>query len=126
MAVGEEALLKLAAWVVALEGNASLSGTVVGLEVVNEPGLGFGGVQPDIERLLTDVVPTLQALLAAGSVSANVTVNFIGPNDVKAGAWLAAQVKSGLFDPARLLVDFHDYYNWVRARAQPPKAARAS
>ena len=117
MAVGEEALLKLAAWVVALEGNASLSGTVVGLEVVNEPGLGFGGVQPDIERLLTDVVPTLQALLAAGSVSANVTVNFIGPNDVQAGAWLAAQVKSGLFDPSRLLVDFHDYYNWVRARA---------
>jgi hypothetical protein len=36
---------------------------------------------------------------------------------VQAGAWLAAQVKSGLFDPSRLLVDFHDYYNWVRARA---------
>lgn len=112
MAVGEEALLKLAAWVVALEGNVSTSGTVVGLEVVNEPGLGFSGVQADIERLLVDVVPTLQALLAAGSVTTNVTINFIGPNDVEAGAWVAAQVKAGVFDASRLLVDFHSYFNW--------------
>ena len=112
MAVGEEALLKLAAWVVALEGNVSTSGTVVGLEVVNEPGLGFSGVQADIERLLVDVVPTLQALLAAGSVTTNVTINFICPNDVEAGAWVAPPVKAGVFDASRLLVDFHSYFNW--------------
>ena len=112
MAVGEESVLALGAWVVGLQANTSLSDTVVGVEVVNEPGLGFDGVQSDIERLLTEVVPKLQALLAAGRVSTNVTVNFIGPNDVNAGAWIAAQVKSGLFDASRLLVDFHQYYNW--------------
>ena len=108
MAVGEAALLALADWIVALEAKPALSGVVVGLEVANEPGLGFNGVQKDIERLLTSVVPALQAKLAATDV--NVTVNFISPNDVDAGAWVAAQVKSGLFKP--VLVDYHQYYNW--------------
>lgn len=108
MAVGEDAILALGAWVVSLQSDASLSDTVVGLEVANEPGLGFGGVQGDIERLLTDVVPPLQSLLAAGGVSTNVTLNFIGPNDEGAGPWVAAQVQSGLFNASRLLIDFHE------------------
>ncbi len=112
MAVGAQALDRLAAWIISLESNESMSGTVVGLEVANEPGLGFSGVQGDIERLLTSVVPGLQAQLAAGGVDTNVTINFIGPNDNNAGAWTAAQVASGLFDPKRLLVDYHQYYNW--------------
>ena len=112
MAVGEDAIAALGRWVVGLQANASLADTVVGLEVANEPGLGFNGVQPDIERLLTNVVPPLQAALAAGGVTTNVTLNWIGPNDAGAGAWTAAQVASGLFDASRLLIDFHQYYNW--------------
>ena len=38
-AVGAAALLALANWVVALEGDPGLSATVMGLEIVNEPGL---------------------------------------------------------------------------------------
>lgn len=93
MQVGEDAVLALGAWVVALESNPAMSGTVVGLEVANEPGLGFSGVQQDIERFLVNVVPPLQTLLAAGHVATNVTVNFIGPNDQGAGPWLAQQSK---------------------------------
>lgn len=110
MAVGEDAVLALGRWVASLEANSSLSGVVVGLEVVNEPGLGFNGVQGDIERLLVSTVPPLQQILAGTSV--NVTLNFIGPNDVAAGAWVATQINSGLFDASRILIDFHEYFNW--------------
>ena len=108
MEVGEDALRALAAWIVGLEAGP-LAGTVVGLEVVNEPGLQFDGVQRDIERLLVDIVPELQARLAATAV--NVTLNFIGPNDSGAGAWVASQVAAGVFN-SRLLIDYHQYYNW--------------
>jgi hypothetical protein len=107
MAVGEDALAFLGGWVVALERNASTAGAVVGLEVVNEPGLGFSGVIADIERLLSAAVPKLQAAFLAARLATNVTVNFIYGNDQGAGAWLAAQVKSGAFNASQLLVDLH-------------------
>ena len=110
MQVGEDALLALAHWIVSLETRPELAGVVIGLEVVNEPGLGFSGVQPDIERLLTEIVPKLQGIFRDGGVAANVTVNFIGPNDVNPGPWLAQQVASGLFNSSQLLVDFHEYF----------------
>lgn len=109
MEVGEGALRALADWVVGLEAGP-LAGTVIGLEVVNEPGLQFNGVQPDIERLLVSIVPELQARLAGTAV--NVTLNFIGPNDVDAGKWVASQVAAGVFNASRLLIDYHQYYNW--------------
>ena len=121
MAVGEAALLALADWIVALEAKPALSGVVSGLEVANEPGLGFNGVQGDIERLLTSVVPALQAKLAANNV--NVAVNFIGPNDVNAGAWVAAQIAAGVFQPS-LILDFHDYYNWDGSESWQALAAK--
>ena len=62
-------------------------------QVANEPGLGFGGMEGPIRQLLSDTVPPLQAAFRAGGVAANVTVNFIGPNDGGMGAWLAAQVR---------------------------------
>ena len=71
MAAGETVLLAMADWIVGLETNAAMSGVVVGLEVANEPGLGFNGVQSDIERLLTDIVPKLQAKLASTVVNAD-------------------------------------------------------
>lgn len=109
MQVGEDALRALADWVVGLEAGP-LAGTVVGLEVINEPGLQFDGVQADIERLLVSIVPQLQARLAGTAV--NVTLNFIGPNDVNAGAFVAAQCAAGVFQKNALLIDFHQYYNW--------------
>jgi hypothetical protein len=112
MAVGEDAILALGRWVVGLEAHAALAGAVAGLEVANEPGLATGGLLPAIQQLLLDTVPPLQAMFAAGGVDANVTVNFIGPNDQGAGAWLAQQVRSGRFNGSRLVVDFHQYYNW--------------
>ena len=111
MEVGTAAILALGDWVVGLEGNASMSGTVVGLEVANEPGLQTGGLQPAIEQLLLSTVPQLQATFKRGKVATNVTVNFIGPNDVGAGDWLSKQVRNGVFDGSRLVVDFHQYYN---------------
>lgn len=75
MAVGEDTVLALGAWVVALQNDSSVSDTVVGIEVVNEPALGTDGLQREVEQLLTDVVPKLQALLAAGNVMTNVTVS---------------------------------------------------
>jgi hypothetical protein len=122
--VGEEAILALGQWVVALEANASLSGTVVGLEVANEPGLQTGGLQPYIERLLLDTVPPLQAMFSAGGVATSVTVNFIGPNDVGAGQWLAQQVAAGTFNSSRLVVDFHKYYNWDGSESWQELAAK--
>ena len=104
MAVGEDALAFLGDWVVSLERDAGTAGTVVGLEVVNEPGLGFNGVMADIERLLSAAVPKLQATFLAAGLATNVTVNFIGPNDQGAGAWLAAQIKSGAFNASQLRV----------------------
>lgn len=83
------------------------------MQVANEPGLGFGGMEGPIKQLLTDTVPPLQAAFRAAGVSANVTVNFIGPNDGGMGDWLAAQVASGAFNASQLLVDFHQ----VRARS---------
>lgn len=64
-----------------------------------------------IRQLLSDTVPQLQAAFRAGGVAANVTVNFIGPNDGGMGAWLAAQVSSGAFNLSQLLVDFHQYWS---------------
>ena len=41
--VGENFLLTIATWVVKLQSNSSLSDTVVGLELVNEPGINVHG-----------------------------------------------------------------------------------
>jgi aryl-phospho-beta-D-glucosidase BglC (GH1 family) len=110
MQVGEDILLSLATWIKGLENDPTTSGTVVGLEVVNEPGLGFNGVQPQIEKLLTEIVPSLQSSLS--DLNVNVTLNFIGGSDNNAGAWVASQIKSGLFNASRLLIDYHQYFNW--------------
>ena len=112
MAIGEEAVLNLGDWIVSLQANASLSDTVVGLEVVNEPGLNTDGMQAAIEQLLLDVVPKLQAGFAAGGVAVNVALNFIGPNDKGAGAWVASKVRTGVFNGSTLHIDFHQYFNW--------------
>lgn len=109
MEAGEDALRALADWVAGLEAGP-LAGTVIGLEVVNEPGLQFDGVQSDIERLLVSIVPQLQSRLVATEV--NVTLNFIYPNEEGAGAWVASQIAAGVFNASRLLIDFHQYYNW--------------
>ena len=124
MAVGEEALLALGAGVVGLQAEPALADVVVALEAANEPGLGFDGVQPDIERFLASVVPQLQAAFAAGGVGASVAVNFIGPNDRGAGAWLAAQIAAGTFDGTKLLLDFHEYYNWDGSESWSQLAAK--
>ena len=110
MQVGEDALLAIATWIKGLETDPSMSGTVVGLEVVNEPGLGFNGVQPRIEKLLTEIVPQLQSLLSDTMI--NVTLNFVGGNDNNAGAWVASQIANGIFNASRLLIDYHQYLNW--------------
>ena len=62
MQVGEDALNALADWIVGLEAGP-LKGTVVGLEVINEPGLQQNGQQANIERLLVNIVPQLQTKL---------------------------------------------------------------
>jgi aryl-phospho-beta-D-glucosidase BglC (GH1 family) len=110
MQVGKDALISLATWINKLEKDSTMSGTIVGLEVVNEPGLGFNNVQPQIEQFLTEIVPTLQQILSSTQV--NVTLNFIGPNDNNAGPWVASQIANGLFNASRLLIDFHQYFNW--------------
>ena len=66
--------MALGAWVVSLQSNASLSDTVIGLEVVNEPALNTDGLQNQVEKLLLDVVPKLQATLAAGKIIINNTL----------------------------------------------------
>lgn len=122
--VGEDAIFALGRWIVGLEANASLAGTVVGLEVANEPGLQTGGLQPAIEQFLLDTVPPLQATFKKAEVAVTVTVNFIGPNDEGAGAWLAQQVRAGTFDGTRLAVDYHNYYNWDGPESWAQLAAR--
>lgn len=122
--VGKQAVLALGAWVVGLQANSSLSDTVVGVEVVNEPGCCVPGWQSDIEGFTAEVVPPLQSVLAAGGVGTNVTINFIGPNNVGVGAWVGEQVKAGAFDPTRLLIDFHQYYNWDGAMSWGQLAAK--
>jgi len=124
MQVGEEAILAMGKWIVGLEANASLSGTVLGLEVVNEPGLQTGGLQPAIEKLLLNTVPQLQSLFSKAGVQANVTVNWIGPNDIGAGAWMQQQVSAGVFNASSLVVDFHKYYNWDGSESWAQLAAK--
>ena len=108
--VGRGALLALGAWVAGLQADPRLSDTVVGVEVVNEPACCVPGWQEDIERFTEAIVPPLQAALSGLDV--NVTLNFIGPNAEGAGAWVAGKVKDGAFNASRLLIDFHQYYNW--------------
>jgi hypothetical protein len=107
--VGQQALLDLGAWVVGLQANASLADVVVGLEVLNEPACCVPGWQEDIEAFTAAAVPPLQGLLAQGGGQVSTVLNFIGPNNVGVGPWVAQQVASGAFNASRLLIDFHQY-----------------
>lgn len=108
MDVGLAAVRRMAAWIVSIEHNASLSGVVQGLEVVNEPGLGFNGMIGPIKAYHTQIIPTVQQIFREANVSVNVTVNFIGPNDSGMGLWLRQQIDAQVFDGRSLLVDFHN------------------
>ena len=110
-AVGEDALLALGAWVVGLEADASTAGVVDGLEVLNEPACCVAGWQDDILAFTAAAVPPLQRLLR--DLDVKVLVNFIGPNNEGVGAWLAGKVRSGDFNASSLLVDYHNYLNWL-------------
>ena len=113
MEVGVTAVTVLAEWIVALEKNASLAGVVSGLEVVNEPGLGFtSALLPAIKTYHLTIVPLVQRIFREGNIAVNCTVNFIGPNDAGMGSWLRKQVDAHVFDGRSLVVDFHNYYNW--------------
>ena len=112
METGEDTVVALSNWIVSLQSNASMSDTVVGFEIANEPGLGFNGVQDAIQTFCSDMVPKVQAIFKNGQVNVNVTLNFIGPNDVYTGTWVASQISAGKFDSQHLLIDFHNYYNW--------------
>ena len=112
MSVGESVAKALAEWIVELEKNSSLSGVVSGLEVINEPGLGFEGMAEPIRRYHDVVVPAVQQIFREARLAASTTVNFIGPNDGEMGSWLKSRVDANQFDGSALLVDFHDYYNW--------------
>ena len=115
MEVGVDAVHKVAQWVVGLERNASLAGVVSGLEAVNEPGLGFSGLLPEIKAYHAAIVPAAQRVFREASVGVNVTVNFIGPNDEGIAQWLRDQIDAHVFDGRSLVVDFHNYYNWDSA-----------
>lgn len=113
--VGRGVVRTLAAWAAATQSRPDLAGVVWGIQLANEPALGFPNQQPAVEAFFAGAVPDAQSALDAGGAAAagvKVVVNFIGPNDVGAGAWLAARVAAGAFDAARLVVDFHNYLNW--------------
>ena len=114
MSVGESAVIKIANWIVDLQKNDTMSNTVMGLEVVNEPGLGWNNIQSDIKKYHSDVVPQVQAVFSkAGLQHVLVDMNFIGPNDGGMGDWVAQQESSGTFAPSPAInIDFHNYYNW--------------
>lgn len=111
MDAGLAALDTLAAWIVGLEGDPTTAGAVFGLELVNEPGLGFPNMSGPIRHFFARAVPRAQRALAAGAPDVAVVLNFITPNEDGAGAWVAQQIESGAF--AGLLVDYHNYYNWA-------------
>jgi hypothetical protein len=112
MAVGVAAVTEIATWITRLEQNASLAGVVSGLEVVNEPGLGFAGQQAAIKDYHLEIVPVVQTLFREAGVGVNVTVNFIGPNDGGMGKWLRQQIDANVFDSRSLVVDSHQYLCW--------------
>jgi hypothetical protein len=82
--------------------------------MVNEPGLGWDGMQSYIQNYHTDVIPQVQQIFTnAGLTNVYINTNFIGPNDSNMGSWLAQQENNGVFSPSPpIQVDFHNYYNW--------------
>lgn len=78
MEVGLRMISQMGSWAARCEKNASLSGTIIGLEVANEPGLGFPGIGSHIQQLHARAIPELQQVLKLAKMKANVTVNFIG------------------------------------------------
>jgi hypothetical protein len=85
----------------------STSGVVFTFEIVNEPGTGFINMEQDIFQFLNATVPDVLATFERAKLDLNITVNFIGMNEIGAGAWLREQPYA-----SKLLVDFHNYYNW--------------
>jgi len=124
MSVGVSSAATIANWIVSLEKNASMSGAVAAFEVINEPALGFGGMEQQVKKYHTQAVPLVQGIFRRAKLGVNVTVNFIGPNDGGMGAWVASQCKSNLFDCASLEIDYHQYY--VRDSAVSVAAASAA
>ena len=106
-------MIFLATWVVKLQSSPSMSDTVVGLEMVNEPGLGWLSMQTYIQNYHSDIIPRVQVILSnAGLNDVVIETNFIGPNDNGMGAWLKEQEGSTFSPSPPINVDYHNYYNW--------------
>jgi len=113
LTLGENFLLNVAQWIVDIQSNSSLSDTVCGLELCNEPALGWGGMQSDVEGFISTMVPKVQLLFNQNGLSnIDIDTNWIGPNDYNAGPWLAEQQTNSWDSTPATIVDFHNYYNW--------------
>jgi hypothetical protein len=107
MQIGEQAVVRLAQWIVGLQADFATADVVIALEMVNEPALGFaGGLEPAIESFLLNSVPQVRQIFAAAGLPVDVVVNFIGANEQGMGAWTAQNLGT-------TLVDYHYYLNWA-------------
>eukprot|EP00039_Didymoeca_costata_P024388 m.10163 g.10163 ORF g.10163 m.10163 type:complete len:552 (+) comp4211_c0_seq1:182-1837(+) len=109
--LGAEYVVKVGDWIVGVEQNSSVSGVIMGMEVVNEPGLGWSGIGNDIRWLANATVPIVQGKFKANNLKLDIILNFIGPNEQGMGAWVKQQQTQGIL-PNNITIDYHNYYNW--------------
>lgn len=112
MTIGEQTLLRAADFIAGLQDDATLRDTVFGLELVNEPGLGWSGLSYLIQKFVSETASPVAKVLQNASVrGSTIVLNFIGANEQGAGAWVRQQVDSGQL-PNNTVIDYHQYYNW--------------
>ena len=107
MQVGLDIVDTMANWTAAM--NRKHNGIITHFELVNEPGLGWDGVEDTIKQYTLAAAKRVHAHFPSSS-AVTTTVNFIGANEAGAGDWVASMVAAGKLPTP--LVDYHFYYNW--------------
>ena len=106
MQVGLDIVDTMANWTAAM--NRKHNGIITHFELVNEPGLGWDGVEDTIKQYTLAAAKRVHAHFPSSS-AVTTTVNFIGANEAGAGDWVASMVAAGKLPTP--LVDYHFYYN---------------
>lgn len=108
--LGLQIIDRITRWIVVMNQRSQHPNIITHLELVNEPGLGWTGMQPTIEAFTKQAGTRAQSILQEAGQSVEITVNFIFPNQNNAGQWVSSLIKDKTLSSA--LVDYHYYFNW--------------
>ncbi|EDQ84411.1 uncharacterized protein MONBRDRAFT_30302 [Monosiga brevicollis MX1] len=97
-------------FIVGLQQHSVYSDTIVGLELINEPGLSWNNLESEIQQYIMATAPSAHKQFSEAKLDVQLILNFISPNQDGMAAWVKAQQTSGAL-PA-ILIDYHNYYNW--------------